>query len=100
MGGKFLKSFLHETIIETQEKFDELLKTATKRLNKTRYIAIDGKHKWEIDVFSFKLVIAELEVDTVEELQTVSIPKFIKDELIQDVTGNRNFSNFNLAEKY
>lgn len=84
----------------SKNKFEKALNKCTKSLNKTRYIKKVGKYKWEIDVFDFKMVIAEVEVKTKGELKTVKIPKFIKKEMICDVTGNKQFSNFTLSEKW
>ncbi len=84
----------------TKKEFLKSLKKCTKHLYKTRYIKKVGKYKWEIDVFDFKLVIAEIEVNTRKELDTVKIPKFIKEQLISDITGEKRFSNFNLADKW
>lgn len=84
----------------TKKQFDKEVQKATKALIKTRYIKKVGKYKWEIDVFEFKLVIAEIEVKTKKELTTVNLPNFIKKEMIADITGVKPFSNFNLADKW
>lgn len=84
----------------TKKDFYKELKKCTKHLTKTRYIKKVGNYKWEIDVFDFKMVIAEIEVKTKRELKTVTIPKYIKDVLILDITGVKPFSNFNLADKW
>jgi CYTH domain-containing protein len=84
----------------TKKDFYKELKKCTKHLFKTRYIKKIGNYKWELDVFDFKMVIAEVEVKTKRELKTVPIPKFIKDVLILDITGVKPFSNFNLADKW
>jgi CYTH domain-containing protein len=84
----------------TKKDFYKELKKCTKHLFKTRYIKKVGKYKWEVDVFDFKIVIAEVEVKTKKELNTVPIPKFIKQELISEITGEKQFSNFNLADKW
>ena len=84
----------------TKKEFDKEVKNCTKFLFKTRHIKKVGKYKWEIDVFDFKLVIAEIEVNTKAELKTVKIPKFVLDEMIADITGVKPFSNFNLADTW
>ncbi len=98
------KTFISDGVNEeveveiTKAEFKKEVKRAKKALTKTRYIKKVGKYKWEVDVFDFKLVIAEIEVKTKKELKTVKIPKFIKQEMIADITGNKPFSNFNLAD--
>lgn len=73
--------------------------SATKCLRKTRYVKYVDGLKWEIDVFSFKLVIAEIEVKSIEDLDKIEIPDYIKKLLIKDITGIKEFSNFNLADE-
>ena len=52
---------------------------------------------WEIDKFKdMELVICEVELNDIN--QTITIPNFIKDELIMEITGIREFSNYNLAK--
>lgn len=83
----------------TEAQYLEAIKSATKSIAKTRFIMMDGDNKWEIDCYKgILLVTAELEVKTEEELKTSSIPDFIKDVLILEVTGNSAYSNFNLAD--
>lgn len=89
----------------TEKDFKKAIKKCTKRLSKTRLIKNVGKRKWEVDVFNLlkgnkDLIIAEIELDTVKELNTVKVPKFIKDVLVLDITGVKAFSNFNLADKF
>lgn len=91
-----------EKEIEISEKqFKKEVSAATKFLSKIRYIKKVGKYKWEVDEFiDFKLIIAEIEVKTKKELKTVKIPNFIKEQMIKDITGEKPFSNYNLAEKW
>lgn len=84
----------------SKKQFYKEIKRSTRALTKVRYIKKVGKYKWEVDVFDFKLVIAEIEVKTKKELKTVKIPSFIKKVMIKDITGEKSFSNFNLAEKW
>jgi CYTH domain-containing protein len=75
-------------------------------IRKTRYIYttdieanFDGeikKLKWEIDVFNFNLVVAEIEIPELD--YPVEIPDYIKSKLIYEVTGIPEFSNRNLSE--
>lgn len=79
----------------------------SKCLIKTRYILpvseteveFEGefkKIKWEIDVFNFNLVIAEIEIPDIN--YSIIIPDFIQSKLIYEVTGIKELSNRNLAE--
>lgn len=88
-----------EPEVLTREQFEEAVNSATKRISKARYIAMDGDNKWEIDTYvGMNIVTAELEVKTEEELKTSRVPDFIKKELILEVTGNSAYSNYNLAD--
>ena len=65
-------------------------------LEKTRYIYVFHGKKWEIDVFKGKnegLILAEIELETEEE--KFDVPHFI----IKEVTGDKKYSNHNLAKK-
>ena len=84
----------------SRKEFSDALKKCKKHIKKTRYIKKVGKYKWEVDVFDFELVIAEIEVKTKKELKTVKIPKFIQKEIIADVTGDKRFSNLSLSDNY
>lgn len=91
----------HEVNSEiSKEIFLKEKKKATKFLSKMRYIKNVGKYKWEVDVFTeLNLIIAEIEVKTKKELHTVKIPPFIGKQMIMDITGIKQFSNYNLADK-
>jgi CYTH domain-containing protein len=94
------KGVNQETEVEiSKDLFTEELKRCTKRLYKVRYIKKTGKYKWEIDEF-FGMVIAEIEVNTKKELKTVKIPRIIKNEMVAEITGDKRFSNFNLADPW
>lgn len=91
----------------TQEEYEELLKSKVCWLRKyrTSYLGPDG-YKYEHDEIHIPkgLVIHVLEVEfqdvykTMEEVDKFySLPKIIKDRVIDDVTGNSNFSNYNLS---
>jgi CYTH domain-containing protein len=45
------------------------------------------------------MVIAEVELETEEQLNTVVIPDFIQKALIKDITSEKEFSNYNLADQ-
>ena len=84
-------------------------KYTSKHLDKTRYIfptSIDADFgdneikniKWEIDVFNFSLIIAEIEIPDINfDLQ---IPEFINKQIIFEVTGIQELSNRRLAESF
>jgi len=84
----------------TQAEFNKAIKTATRKIIKTRFIKKTKTVKWEIDVFAFiKLIIAEVEVKNQKQLSSIKLPKFIKNEMILDVTGIKALNNFSLAEE-
>ena len=66
-------------------------------INKVRYIYKDGDLKWEVDLFDngYKLIIAEIEIP--KKRYKLNIPDFIKDVLLLEVTGLKQFSNRNLS---
>lgn len=84
----------------TEKEFNIALQKANFSIHKTRFIKkINKKIKWEIDSFQqFNLVVAEIELPTLK--YKFDIPKFIKDNLIMEVTGFNQFTNKSLASKY
>jgi len=77
-----------------------------KFLDKTRYIYNTGTNvdfgdndfkniKWEIDVFNFSLIIAEIEIPDIT--YNIEIPEFIQKEIILEITDIKELSNRNLA---
>jgi len=87
-----------ENII-SKEEFDKLLGKAKTGLMKTRLIKkVSGGLKWEVDVYEdFDLIVAEIEIPSKKYI--VSVPKFIKDVLVMEVTEFSQFSNRNLSDK-
>lgn len=90
----------------TQEEFLLMLKDAKSVIHKTRYIIESGNETWEIDQFhNIDLVMAEVEIlsdneQTAEkEISAVNIPDFISDNLIMEVSGVKEFSNYFLSIK-
>ena len=81
-------------------------KYKSRQLLKTRFVFYTGimadfdgeikELKWEIDLFNFNLVIAVLEVPSLD--YKIEIPDFIKKVLIYEVTGIPEFSSRNLAD--
>lgn len=83
----------------SEEHFDELKNDCTKHISKKRLIYYDEGNKglkWEVDVYPFSLIIAEIELPN-EDYQ-LTIPDFIQEVLIGEVKENI-FSNINLATK-
>ena len=65
-------------------------------IKKTRYFFKSGSEIWEVDDFeNLKLVMAELEVNSLNDM--VEVPQCIVDELLVEVTGDKSFSNQNMA---
>lgn len=80
-----------------KKKFLSMIKTADRKITKRRHIIKHKGLKWEIDVFvGMNLVVAEVELKRVN--QRVELPKFIKDNLIMEVTAFKQFSNRNLSK--
>ena len=69
-----------------------------KTLFKTRYIVYLNDLKYEIDVYPFWSETAILEIELKSEDEPYTIPDFV--EVIGDVTGNRDYSNSSLVNKY
>jgi CYTH domain-containing protein len=106
-------TFEEERIVE-REEYVSLIKRIsqpeyqTRFINKTRCIYLTGKDaefedtqiknlKWEIDIFNYKLVIAEIELPSFD--YPIDIPKVIQDKIIYEVTNIKEFSNRSLSEK-
>lgn len=65
------------------------------KIEKTRYIVPEGKHKWEIDVFHGEndgLVMAEIELDSADE--AFGRPAWLGEE----VTGDKRYYNSYLTK--
>ncbi|MBQ9280360.1 MAG: hypothetical protein IJ215_04900 [Clostridia bacterium] len=69
-----------------------------KTLFKTRYIVYCNHLKYEIDVYPFWSETAILEIELKSEDEAYTIPDFV--DVIGDVTGNRDYSNSSLVNKY
>lgn len=87
----------------TQEEFNNLLKNFKKPqcryLSKNRFIFTNGELKWEVDFFKNgnHLIIAEIEIP--DENYNLIIPDFIKEKILLEVTGIKQFSSRSLANK-
>lgn len=68
-----------------------------KSTSKIRHIYEENGLKFEIDVFvGMDLVICEVELKNIDE--EIIFPDFIKNLIIKEVTGEKEFSNYNLSE--
>lgn len=85
----------------TYNQYTRLAKTCDKYVEKYRYIWSYGGFKWEIDDFrDVKLVICEVEAPDEKTLKAISIPKDLQDYVIKEITGEKEFANYNLTKKY
>lgn len=83
----------------TEYDFETAIKGATRKIVKQRGIVFHSGLKWEIDYFKNNLlVIAEVEVDTIEDQKQIVLPDFLKEVVVLEVTGIEEFSNYNLAD--
>jgi len=71
--------------------------TRGKRVRKQRYKIKDGGFTWEVDRFrDRRLVLCEVELPT--EDTHAEPPKWLRREIVRDVTGEDEFTNINLAK--
>jgi CYTH domain-containing protein len=68
-------------------------------ISKERWLYPVGDLKWEVDIFhsGHHLVVAEIEIP--RKNYKITIPDFIKEKLLLEVTGLKQFSNKNLSNK-
>jgi len=87
----------------TKVQYDKYIKEYIKggesrKISKTRHVFKDGKLKWEIDVFNgMSLIVAEVELP--RKKYKLTVPRFINENLIMEVTRFNEFGNRNLASK-
>lgn len=92
------------SVTEIEEEINEsvyngllITKGIKRSISKTRYIKDFGPLKWEVDVFEgINLVIAEIELPN--EDYPLSLPDWLKEVMLLEVTGMHQFSNSNLAK--
>jgi CHAD domain-containing protein/CYTH domain-containing protein len=71
--------------------------TRGKRVRKRRYRIEDGGFTWEVDRFrDRRLVLCEVELPT--EDTHAEPPRWLRREIVRDVTGEDEFANINLAK--
>lgn len=81
----------------TQAEFDAIYPQFQTFVMKERSIVDAGNGlKWEVDVFeSVRLVIAEIELPDIK--MELEIPDWLKDDIILEVTGMKQFCNRSLS---
>ena len=84
------------------DEFEDFRKTCisdptSKFILKKRYIYNEGDLKWEVDEFEngYRLIIAEVEIPN--RRYNLTIPDYIQDVQLLEVTGNKKFSNRSLS---
>ena len=100
-----IKNSISKGVCEEIEKeindieYQFYLNKCSKMINKTRFIYnIDNNLKWEVDKYThINLIVAEIEIPDINH--KVKLPNWIKDRLIMEVTGIKEFSNRSLADK-
>lgn len=92
--------FIEDEEVISKEIFDKMIVEpfCNRVLYKTRNRIPDQKLIWEVDDFSapLQIVIAEIELPAIDHF--FEIPTFIKQVLLMEITGMKQFSNFELAE--
>ena len=91
--------------LETESRIskDEYLKllldadTTKRQIRKTRYCLMYKNQYFEIDIYPENDKTAIMEIELTKEDQKINFPKFIK--IIKEVTGDKEYLNFNLASK-
>jgi CYTH domain-containing protein len=75
------------------------LNVESRQIKKVRHIYKDGSLFWEVDEFKddYQLIIAEIEIP--KKTFKLTIPDFIKEVMLLEVTGMRQFNNRNLSLK-
>lgn len=90
----------------TEEEFKKFVKKCKSGSVESRFISkerwiypVDGGLYWEVDMFNsgHHLIVAEIEIPT--KNYKITIPDFITEKLLLEVTGLKQFSNKNLSNK-
>lgn len=89
------------TIEEFNDFRDKCLSASSESrfIKKVRHIYPDEQLYWEVDEFDndYKLIIAEIEIP--KKTFKLTIPNFIKEVMLLEVTGMKQFNNRNLSLK-
>ncbi len=82
----------------TAPEFEELLQQnpVHKAIIKDRHVKLFDRHKYEIDTYK-NITLITLEVEFTTEDTQISLPEIITRELIMELTGIKEFSNYALA---
>ena len=92
--GEFIE--VHEEV--DVDKYRELAPTAFKVVLKDRYVHIANGLHFEVDkIYGINLVIMEVELEDIN--QEIIFPPMIEEQIIVEVTGIKELSNFNLARQ-
>lgn len=96
---------LEDEKLITSDEFEDFVNNCSKPnvdskyISKERWIYPQDELKWEVDIFhsGHYLIVAEIEVP--KKNYKLIIPPFIKDKLIIEVTGIKEFSNRSLSNE-
>ncbi len=90
----------------TKEEFDKFVTRCKVKGEDSRFISkerwiypVDFNLYWEVDMFDsgHHLIVAEIEIP--KKSFKITMPNFIKDKFLMEVTGIKQFSNRNLSNK-
>ena len=90
----------------TEEEFDKFVKKCKLKTEESRFITkqrwiypIEKELYWEVDMFDtgHHLVVAEIELP--KKNTKFTTPEFIREKILIEVTGMKQFSNKNLSNK-
>lgn len=84
-----------EITADVYEQLSHDIVPKSRPIRKTRHCFAFKGQLLELDIYEFWKDNATVEVELGSEQQTVILPDFI--EVIADVTGNRNYSNYSLS---
>lgn len=88
----------HFEISKEEFKYNTLGIRNLKYIGKYRYIYRIKNFKFEIDKFhNIDLIICEVELPSIDT--EIIFPDFIKELVIKEITGEQEYSNYNLARK-
>jgi CYTH domain-containing protein len=99
-----IKTKISDGVYEEVEKeigewiFDKMIKRPHRFIIKKRTVYLDNCLKWEIDEYDgISLITLEVELEDIN--QPINIPNIIQKEIIAEVTGKKEFSNYSLSEE-
>lgn len=80
----------------SESDFLTAIETATKFLTKARCISKHDSLFYEFDLIHAKIYILEIELNSID--QVINIPDHIQDCIIREITGEKEYTNYNLAK--